>query len=408
MLNLLRKLIPRPLLHLYHFAQSFGAAIVLGFPTKKLVVIGVTGTDGKTTTSTLIHHILTSAGIKTAISSTLSSLHTTTAGRWRIQKFLSQSVQNGCTHCVLEVTSIAIDQHRVAGVDFQIGVLTNIAQNEHLDYHRTFEAYRQAKLRFLLSASKVVTNADDPSLSVLKSKPHPPLLTYAVRSQADLKASQLAYTRRGTEFVAGDTKFRTNLLGEFNLQNTLAAILTCLELGVSSKAIKEALATFPPPPGRLEIVVDEPITVIVDFAHTPQAFEKVLPVVTEIIGRQNSRLIHVFGATGNRDKDKRPLMAKISARFADQIILTHEDTYTEDKTAIIKDLEQGLLSVKYYQYKKVYDRKEAIREALLVARKGDVVLLTGVGHQKTMNIGGKEVPWSDQKCVKDLLRKIHK
>jgi UDP-N-acetylmuramoyl-L-alanyl-D-glutamate--2,6-diaminopimelate ligase len=158
----------------------------------------------------------------------------------------------------------------------------------------------------------------------------------------------------------------------------------------------------------MEIIASNPITVIVDFAHTPQAFENVLPVVRDILGRKSSRIIHVFGATGDRDRTKRPLMNHISARWSDQIILTHEDTYSEDPRAIIADLEHGLLEVKFHQYKKINDRREAIREALLISRPGDIVLLTGVGHQKTLNLGGKEVPWSDQAVARELLARLRK
>ena len=158
----------RKLKNIFHLFESIGAAIFFRFPSKKLIIVGITGTDGKTTTTTLIHHILTTAGIKTGLSSTLFSPHMTTPGRWRIQKFLWQSVKNGCTHAVLEVTSIAVDQHRVWGINFALGVLTNIADNEHLDYHRSFENYRQAKLKFLQSCPQVILNADDQSVTFLE------------------------------------------------------------------------------------------------------------------------------------------------------------------------------------------------------------------------------------------------
>lgn len=360
-------------------------------PAKSLTVVGVTGTDGKTTTSSLIHHILLTAGIKAGISGTLMSAHTTTPGRGQLQKMLKEFVKNGCTHVVLEVTSIAIDQHRIAGIKFDIGVLTNIANNEHLDYHGSFENYRAAKIKFLKNCKTAIINSDDPSSSFWNGQNNKLQKTvfYAIKSKADVTPKTLKYT--------------TKLLGEFNQYNILAAIATARELGISDELIQKAISTFDPPAGRLEIVTTKPFTVIVDFAHTPQAFEKVLPVARSLLKAKSSKLIHVFGATGDRDRAKRPIMAAIASKFDDFIFLTHEDTYSEDPKRIISSLEQGLKDSWYEKYKIVDDRHEAIRRALNSAAKGDVVILTGVGHQKSMNIGGKEIPWSETKVVKELL-----
>lgn len=339
----------------WHLFESVVAAVFYNFPAKKLIVIGVTGTDGKTTTVNLIHHILTETGYKAAVISTLSSTHTTTPDSWKLQKFLWQSSKNGCTHVVLEISSHAIDQNRIWGINFAVGVLTNIAQNEHLDYHKTFENYRQTKLRFLASCKQAVTSADWPK----------------------------------------KFRFQTKLLGEFNRQNILAATAAAQSLGLPNKDILEAIKTFKAPSGRLEVVIKKPFTVIVDFAHTPQAFEAVLPVAKKM----GKRLIHVFGAAGDRDKSKRPIMGQVASHFDDLIILTHEDTYFENPTDIISQIESGVTS----DHLVIADRREAIKKALEIAKPGDVVILTGVGHQKSLNIGGKEVPWSDQKVVKELL-----
>ncbi len=380
--------------NIFHFFEIFLGAVVFGFPGKKMKIIGVTGTDGKTTTVNLIHHILTVAGYKTGIFSTLSSAHTTTPGRWYLQKFLKQCLDNGCTHVVLEVSSIAIDQHRVWGIDFEIGVLTNIANNEHLDYHKTYENYKKIKEDFLQSCKQTVRWED-----------------------------------------YKDFSFETKLIGEFNRENCLAAIGAAKVMGIDDDTIRRAVLSFKAPSGRLEVVVRKPFMVIVDFAHTPQAFEKVLPEVKKL----GKRLIHVFGCTGDRDKTKRPLMGEIASKYDDVIILTHEDTYSEDREKIIDDIEKGIpprhpgifssswreperpigstkkiLSpfglqndVRSLQhddnYYRISDRKEAIKKALEMAKPGDVVIITGVGHQKSLNIGGKEVPWSDQKTVKELL-----
>ncbi len=370
-----------------HKLESAAMARRFGHPGKKLVVVGVTGTDGKTTTATLIHHILTEAGIKACLSSTLMSPHTTTPGRGKVQKFLQQGLKNGCTHAVLEVTSIAVDQHRVWGIPFEVGVLTNIANNEHLDYHGSFEHYRDAKVKFITSAKIPVANADDPSFSIIKEK-RPDVLSFSLKDKT--------------------LKYETKLQGEFNTYNILAAITACRALGIKDAVIAKAISTFEPPSGRLEIVVKKPFTVVVDFAHTPQAFEKVLPVAKSLKQKASNKLIHVFGATGDRDKGKRPIMAKFAATYDDYVVLTHEDTYAENKEAIIAELEAGLKAQDYRTYAVSYDRKEAIKMALEKAKPGDVVILTGVGHQKSLNVGGKEVPWSDQNTVKELLQHAKK
>jgi len=371
--------------NIFHLFEALTATIIYRFPSKKITVVGVTGTDGKTTTTTLIHHILTSAGIKAAILSTLSSAHTTTPGRFAVQRFLRRSLDNGCNHAVLEVTSIAVDQNRVWGTKFAIGVLTNTADNEHLDYHGTFKQYREAKIKFLLSCPIIIANEDDDSFNYLKSR----------------ITTQKLIPYRLPDWQTH--RYKTKLIGDFNRYNILAAANAARTLGIDEKTIKNAIATFDSPPGRLEVVVNKPFTVIVDFAHTPQAFEAVLPLVRDLRKSRGSKLIHVFGATGNRDRSKRPIMAKIAAVCDDFIFLTHEDTYSENPKQIISDLEAGLKETNYINYEIVYDRKEAIKKALIMARPGDVVILTGVGHQKTMNIAGQEIPWSEQKVVKETL-----
>lgn len=367
--------ISRKFKNFWHWLQAIAACVYFGFPGRKLTVIGVTGTDGKTTTTNLIYHILTMAGYKTAVLSTLSSAHTTTPASWKLQKFLSQSKKNNCTHVVLEVSSHAIDQNRVWGIPFAVGVLTNIADNEHLDYHKTFENYKNTKINFInLCKNKVIP--DDKSL---------------------LSRINGQYVT----FNLGKDKFpyETKLLGDFNKLNVLAAAEAAKILGVNLTVIKAAIKSFTSLPGRLEIVREKPFKVIVDFAHTPQAFEKVLPFVKKI----GKRLIHVFGCTGERDKGKRPLMGKIASQHDDVIILTTEDTYNEDPNRIIEQILKGIVNyesrIKRGTLHVILDRREAIKRALNIARKDDVVIITGVGHQKSLNIKGKEVPWSDQKVV---------
>ncbi len=404
--------------------ESFFACVYFGFPARKLTIIGVTGTDGKTTTTTLIAHILKTAGYKTASQTTLSATHTTTPTGFHNQKFLSQCITSCVTHVVLEVSSHGVDQNRIWGIPFKVGVLTNITNNEHLDYHRTFENYKKAKLRFLNSCEKVIVNMDDSSYGdVFKSIPQSKIVTYAIKAKADYQPKVIDYKSTSTEIGLPNLALKTKLLGEFNVYNTLAALGAAKLLGVSDDVIIKALATFSPPPGRLEIVVSQPFTVIVDFAHTAEAFEKVLPIAAGFKKTKANKLIHVFGATGMRDRGKRPILAQNACKYDDVIILTHEDTYTEDLKSIINQVESGIDKQHYNYiynhsevrekanskkgYYKIEDRGQAIKKALDLAQSGDVVILTGVGHQTSMNIGGKEVPWSDKEEVLKFLDKDH-
>ncbi|MEK7127405.1 MAG: UDP-N-acetylmuramoyl-L-alanyl-D-glutamate--2,6-diaminopimelate ligase [Patescibacteria group bacterium] len=346
----------RKIKNYWHLLEAVFWNVYYGFPAKKLTVIGVTGTDGKTTTVNLIHHILTTAGIKAGIWSTISSAHTTTPNPKTLQKFLRDGLNKGRTLAVLEISSHAIDQNRIWGIPFKVGVLTNIADNEHLDYHKTFEKYRTTKLNWLKTCKKQIRWQD-------------------------------------VKF-----EFKTNLLGEFNRQNCLSAIGAAKALGISDEIIRKAVASFEAPSGRLDLVVAKPFKVYVDFAHTPQAFEQVLPTVKP----KDGRLIHVFGCTGDRDKGKRPIMGKIASQYDDIIILTHEDTYSEDPEKIINDIEKGI--TRHSGLSRIPNRRDAIKKALELAKPGDVVIITGVGHQKSLNIGGKEIPWSDQEVVKELMK----
>ena len=368
--------------NIFHPYESLFGAVFFVFPARNLTVVGVTGTDGKTTTTNLIGHILKTAGIKTGVSSTLDSPHTSTPGRWHLQRFLKKLVNDRCTHAVLEITSIGADQGRQSGIKFTVGVLTNIANNEHLDYHQTFNHYLNSKFKFLSGCQKIVLNADDSSAELF------------IKKYPKLKSDVSTYSLKDWE----SSGLKTSLLGDFNKLNILAACQAAKLLGVKEETIKKALSSFLPLSGRLETVIDRPFQVIVDFAHTPQAFENVLPTVKPA----KSRLIHVFGCTGDRDKGKRPLMGAIAEKFDDVIILTHEDTYFENLSTIIEQIKTG---IKNKSPIVLLDRHEAIKKALSLAKPGDVVIITGVGHQKSLNMGGIEVPWSDQDTVRELMKK---
>lgn len=385
--------------NLYHLTMAVLANIFYGFPSKKLVVVGVTGTDGKTTTAGLIYHILHTSGLNVSLVSTVGAIingkaydvgfHVTTPSSWKLQRFLKM-IASGSTvgakrYLVLEVTSHALDQYRVWGIDFTVGVLTNVT-HEHFDYHKTWEEYVKAKSRLLKSAKIALINKDDESYKILSSLK---CTTYG-RQDADVNLSQFTFT--------------TNLIGEFNKYNILAAAAACRALGIADKQIKKAIKTFTPPIGRQEIIHEDKSMVMIDFAHTPNAFEKVLPEVKQLT---KGKLIHVFGAAGKRDSSKRPLMGEISAKYADIIILTAEDPRGEDVSQINREIMEGIQKEKNKpDTYSIVERKKAIEFAISLVKEGDTVILTGKGHEQSMNYGKGEVPWSEHEAVRNALKKL--
>ncbi|MBL7159365.1 UDP-N-acetylmuramoyl-L-alanyl-D-glutamate--2,6-diaminopimelate ligase [Candidatus Microgenomates bacterium] len=386
----------RSLKNFYHLLRAVLATIFFRFPAKNLFVIGVTGTDGKTTTVHLITHILKAAGKKTAMISTVSApgFHVTTPDSWQLQGFLRKAVDEKKEYVILEATSHGLDQYRLFGCNFKMGVITNVTY-EHLDYHGTWKNYLKAKARLFNGVKWAILNRDDASYKYLKSQitsNQSRVVTYSLKRKADLTPRAF--------------KFKTNLLGEFNLYNCLAAISAVKILGIPDKKIRQSLLSFEPVSGRLEEIDEgQDFKIFIDFAHTPNAFRQILPALKKIT---QGKIIHVFGCTGDRERTKRPIMGEISAKFSDKIILTHEDTYSEDPKKIIAEIEPGVEKggkILAKNYWKIEDRREAIKKAIEMAEKGDIVLVTGVGHQNSLNIGGKEISWSDQKEVRKILEK---
>ncbi len=398
--------------NVYHLFQAIAANSLYGFPAKELTIIGVTGTDGKTTTANLIYHILNKAGYKAAVISTVSAIidgkeydtgfHVTTPSSFMVQSYLKKAKEAGVKYVVLEVTSHALDQYRVWGIPFKIGVLTNVT-HEHLDYHGTYEEYLGTKLKLLDMASVAVVNRDDESyerISKLKSQnanlqlKSKKFVTYGLNSESDINSKAFP--------------FKTKLLGDYNKYNVLAAVAVSQELGVLDSDIKDAVATFTPPKGRAEVVYDEDFTVMIDFAHTPNSIERVLQALKKELPK-NARLIHVFGSAGERDRSKRPEMGKISSEYADVIVLTSEDPRSESPERIMDDIARvcvkdgPYIKVRPSKIYKIVDRQEAIEEAIKMAKKGDVVVITGKGHERSMNFGKGEEPWSDHEAVRKAL-----
>ena len=406
----------RKLKNFGHLCWAILANIYWRFPSQKLTVIGVTGTDGKTTTVHLIHHILKTAGKKADLISTVSApgLHTTTPNPWILQKLLSQMVKKGIKYAVVEATSHGLDQHRLWGTKFAVGVVTNVT-HEHLDYHKTYENYLAAKAKLFRGVRIAVLNRDDKSFAFLNSQSairNSQLITYGIKNKAD--------------FTPKTFPFKTLLPGEYNQYNCLAAIATASALGISSEKIRKAVASFKGVIGRMEEINEgQDFKVIVDFAHTPNALENVLKTILKFKSK-NSKLIVVFGCAGLRDIAKRPMMGEISARLADITVLTAEDPRTEDINEIINQIVQGCLkggakerdlsnwpnwsNLKEKIFLRIPDRRQAIRFAVQkLAKKDDIVVICGKGHERSMCYGKTEYPWSDQeearRALKGLLKK---
>ena len=373
---------------LYHLFVAVTAAIWYRFPSRKLVVIGVTGTDGKTTTTTLIYRILMAAGYKVSM---ISSVHAVIAGKeydtgfhvtspdpFPLQKYLREAVNYGDTHVVLEVTSHGLSQHRVFGIRFNVGVLTNIT-HEHLDWHGTYEEYLRMKLKLLIRSGTVVLNRDDAAVynKIVRKLGKKKIITYAIHRDALVTPHAFP--------------FKTRLPGEYNKYNCLAAIAACLGLGIERKIMIAVIGAFEGIPGRMEIVATTPIQIVIDFAHTPNAIEQVLKTIR---AGTKGRLIHVFGSAGERDASKRPMMGRASSRYSDLIVLTEEDPRSENAEDIMDQIQQGIQRSK--QVLRYPSRTDAIVFAVGEAKPQDTVIITGKGHEKSMCRGNVEYPWSDR------------
>lgn len=391
------KLNLRKIKNLVHLTLAVGANTLYRFPSRGLFIIGVTGTDGKTTTSNLIYHILRSAGVKVAVITTIGAIidgqsydtgfHVTTPSPFDIQKYINIAKKKGCTHLILEVTSHALDQNRVFGIPFNIGVLTNIT-HEHLDYHKNYDDYVDTKLRLFKKSDISIINSNGVWFEkVLKSIPKKKLISYSLHgtNENDLSIINMPF------------QIKTKLIGDFNLENILAATATAIELGIKNEVIDLAIQSFEPPIGRQQIVSSKkgPM-VMVDFAHTANSFANILP---EVRKRTTGKLIHVFGAAGERDPGKRPEMGKVASFYDDIIIITSEDPRSEKASDISAHIKAGISDEK--EVYEIEDRKKAIEFALSKADSNDTVILTGKGHEKSINYGDGEEKWSDQKVVAD-------
>jgi UDP-N-acetylmuramoyl-L-alanyl-D-glutamate--2,6-diaminopimelate ligase len=421
-------------------ALSHIAAAYFGFPARKLTVIGVTGTDGKTTTANLIYRILLASGLRVGLISTVNAVigediidtgfHVTTPEATDIQRYLSQMVSESISHVVLETTSHGLAQHRVADCDFDVGVVTNIT-HEHLDYHRSYDAYRAAKASLfdMMAAKKTkstedirwaVINYDDGSFDYLniyiqqlnlRSQGGIKILRYGIKGPVEVFAETIVETQQGITFVAVGTDFRLpvicHLPGEYNVSNCLAAIAsTVVGLGIDPIYAAQGINNLKSIPGRMEIIDHEAdFLAVVDFAHTPNALMRSLSAARRMADIEGNpgRVIAVFGSAGLRDRAKRRMMAEISAGLADITILTAEDPRTEKLDEILEEMSIGCKlrgSTEGETFWRIRDRGEAIRLAVSLARVGDVVIALGKGHEQSMCFGETEYAWDDRLAMR--------
>ncbi|OGE82534.1 MAG: hypothetical protein A2846_02900 [Candidatus Doudnabacteria bacterium RIFCSPHIGHO2_01_FULL_49_9] len=414
-MDFFRRLLGQRVLNYYHLATAIAANIVYGFPSRKLRVIGVTGTDGKTTTVNMIASILENAGEKVAFLSTINAKlgnkfldtgpHTTTPSPFFLQKFLSQSVRAGLRFAVLEVTSHSLDQFRTWGIRFETAVLTNIS-HEHLDYHKDLASYMAAKARLFGNVEYRILNMEDSSFDFFSTHGKGELLTYGLNSKAVVWANNPSEELTETEFTAhtprGEYKIKLHLPGKFNVYNALAAIVVGQVYKIPADKIKQGLSEIKGIAGRLEMVGER---VMVDFAHTPNALEKLLEFLRPKV---SGKIILIFGSAGERDKTKRPLMGAVADKYADLIILTREDNRGERVEEICEQIAAGINEKqKDKDYFIILDRREAIGAALKQAQgANDFVIISGKGHEQSLNIDGKETPWDDRRVVREILNKV--
>ena len=417
---------------------AFLAAALYDYPAHKLTMIGVTGTDGKTTTSNIIYQILLAAGYKTGMITTVNAVigsdvvdtgfHVTTPDAPEVQFYLAKMVENGLSHVILETTSHGWAQYRVDACEFDIGVITNIS-HEHLDYHGTFENYRAAKARLFSSLVAIheknngtlplgVLNQEDASFEYLHSISGKRFVSYGLSPSADVYADNISQALDGIQFTVNvnDYSFtvRSKLYGTYNISNCLAALTaTILGLGIDPKFAIQGINNLAGVPGRMErIELGQKFSAFVDFAHTPNALKvaletsRLLLATSSQVGKNSGKVIVVFGSAGLRDKEKRRLMAEVSYRCADLSIFTAEDPRTESLDAILEEMAQGAKSlgaVEGQSFWRIGDRGDAIRKAVQLARPGDLVIACGKGHEQSMCFGTIEYPWDDCIAMKAAL-----
>ncbi len=399
-------------------ALAFMAANYFDNPSQKLKLIGITGTNGKTTIASLLYQLYKKAGYKVGLLSTVKILvddveykatHTT-PDSITINHYLNEMICNGVAYCFMEVSSHGIHQKRTEALCFAGGVFTNLS-HDHLDYHPTFAEYRDVKKSFFDNLPKsafALSNIDDKNGAVLLQNTVARKCTYALKSYADYKAQILENQLSGLLLKINGNEVWVKLIGTFNAYNLLAIYGTAIELGMESLEVLRLLSVLESVSGRFQYIVSKNnITAIVDYAHTPDALENVLKTINDI-RTKNEQLITVVGCGGNRDKAKRPIMGSIASDLSDKVILTSDNPRNEDPEVIITEMEQGVAAQNYKKTISITDRKQAIKTACQLAQPNDIILIAGKGHETYQEINGVRHDFDDMKTVRELLEQLHK
>jgi UDP-N-acetylmuramoyl-L-alanyl-D-glutamate--2,6-diaminopimelate ligase len=424
------KKIVQKIKNIYHLIKAFFANIYFGFPSRDIFVIGVTGTNGKTTTVQMITKILEEAGEKVAVSSTINfkigdrewvnDTKFTTRSAWNIQSFIKKAVKEKCKYLVLEVSSHSLDQNRIWGTSVDEAVITNITR-EHLDYHCSMEDYAKAKAKLFKMVSKNkkerigrgVLNKD---LAYFQSFIFENIQYYLYGIKKNKNNKNISFedsffperveiNKNSSKFTLEGVHFELNLPGEFNVENALASIAVGKSLGIKFGTAAQALRKINLVPGRMEFVVnDKKLNVIIDYALTPDSMEKLGRTLGESV-KSSQKIIWVFGSCGERDRGKRPIMGEIASKYADIVILTNEDPYNEDPERIVQEIKKGVKKKKENRdLWTILDRKKAIEKAVSLAKKDDIILITGKGAEQNMMIKGEKIPWNDKEAVEEALK----
>ena len=401
-----------------HLALAIMADNFYGHPSQKLQLIGITGTNGKTTTATLSHQLFTQLGYKVGLISTVKILigkkefeatHTT-PDAITINQYLNQMVEDGCEFCFMEVSSHGIEQKRTEGLSFKAGVFTNLS-HDHLDYHKTFAAYRDVKKKFFDQLPKdafAITNADDKNGMFMLQNTAARKKTYALANVADYQVKVLERQLDGMLLTINQKEVWVKLIGTFNASNILAIYATAIELGMDENEVLLHLSTLESVSGRFEYIVSPgQLTVIADYAHTPDALENVLKTIEEIRTR-NEQVITVVGCGGDRDKTKRPLMGQIASEMSDQVIFTSDNPRFEDPHDILDEIETGVEPQNARKVLTIENRRQAIKTAIKMANPNDIILIAGKGHETYQDIKGVKHHFGDLEEAQNFLNELRK
>lgn len=395
-------------------ALGIAAANFYDNPSEKLALVGITGTNGKTTTVTLLYNMFTALGYRCGLLSTIanyvgdkrSETANTTSDPITINSLMAQMVEEGCGYCFMEVSSIGLEQERVTGLKFKIGIFSNLT-HDHLDYHKTFAEYLRCKKLFFDSLSKdaiALINTDDRNGQIMVQNCSSKIVSYACKRPADHNCRIIEESMEGMLLRIDGRECWTRLIGEHNAYNLLAIYSTAVELGTKPEEALLALSALSSAPGRLETLHGKDLTVVIDYAHTPDALENVLKTLREI--NCGGRLVCLFGCGGNRDKSKRPEMAAIAEKYADRIIVTSDNSRNEKTVDIIEDIKGGFTADGKRKSLYIEDREQAIRTAIMTAQKDDVILLAGKGHETYQIIGELKNHFDEKEIVTEIFREI--